>query len=158
MNRLLPLLPPVVSSLFYPARASRRVGIAPFIRVAILALIRWGSGFIVDVARRRPGLVNGRDALRPNGVRATVDIVMPLRFGIPQIPFGAGLNVHCDGRGDQRVGRDGSGACRCADRKVKLCLPAANAPQAGSSRLAVMQPLCCEGGAIEGGAAPDQPY
>jgi hypothetical protein len=41
MSRLLALFPPVVSSLFYPARASCRVGIAPFSLVAILALICW---------------------------------------------------------------------------------------------------------------------
>jgi hypothetical protein len=145
MSRLLPLFPPVVSSLFYPARASCRVGIAPFILVAILALIP--SGFIANAARRRPGL---RDALRPNGVRPMVDIVMPLRFGIPAnfhlVPT---LNVHCDGSGDHQS----DGMWALADgRSERQTVLARRKPAVRDAA------PCCEGVAIAAGAAPDQAY
>jgi xanthine/uracil permease len=54
------------------------LGIGLFILVAILALIRWGSRFIANVAvllgivaGRRPGVVGRRNAIRPSSVRHT---------------------------------------------------------------------------------------
>jgi len=67
------------------------LGIALFVLVVILALIRWGSGFIANVSVLL-GIIAGAALATALGVMsydkvvaaAWVDYVMPLRFGIPQ--------------------------------------------------------------------------
>jgi uric acid transporter len=67
------------------------LGIALFVLVVILGLIRWGSGFVANVAVLL-GIVAGAVLASILGVMnftkvgtaAWVDVVTPLRFGIPQ--------------------------------------------------------------------------
>src|SRR5216683_734006 len=67
------------------------LGIALFVLIVILGLIRWGSGFVANVAVLL-GIVAGAVLASIVGVMnfakvgsaAWVDIVTPLRFGIPQ--------------------------------------------------------------------------
>jgi NCS2 family nucleobase:cation symporter-2 len=67
------------------------LGIALFVLVVILALIRWGSGFIANVSVLL-GIVAGAVLAAAVGVMhfekvanaAWFDVVVPLRFGVPQ--------------------------------------------------------------------------
>jgi xanthine permease len=70
------------------------LGIALFVMVAILALIKWGTGFIANVSVLL-GIIAGAILATVLGVMnydkvfsaAWFDIVTPLRFGVPQFHF-----------------------------------------------------------------------
>jgi uric acid transporter len=67
------------------------LGIALFVLIVILALIRWGAGFVANVAVLL-GIVAGAVlasivgvmSFTKVGAAAWVDVVVPLRFGVPQ--------------------------------------------------------------------------
>jgi Permease family len=132
MSRLSPLFP-LVTGIIIPmiGTSLMRTGVA---NVAVLLGI---------VAGRRPGLVGRRDAIRPGSVRHTGRYRDAVALRYPAMSFGADPHhVDRNGSGNHRVGRDVSGACRYANRKINQTALARRLPAAksGSSRLAAIQP------------------
>jgi NCS2 family nucleobase:cation symporter-2 len=92
----LPMLPKVIDGVSYAATNPgygqlQGLGIALFVLLVILGLIRWGSGFLANVAVLL-GIIAGAVLASALGVMhfdkviaaPWVDVVVPFRFGLPQ--------------------------------------------------------------------------
>src|ERR1700733_11111319 len=93
ISRLLPLFPPVVTGtiIMVIGISLMRVGIALFVLLVILGLIKWGGGFVANVSVLL-GIIAGAILASVLGVMhfdkvvaaSWGDIVIPFRFGKPQ--------------------------------------------------------------------------